>query len=268
MKIAEPLRVGDIVRCIKSFPHRDPRITVPEIGQLYTIRGWDPHFEGSGVYLEEIQNYPSKDHPYSRALRIEPFFYWWQFEVIRRFPFEGLRDGALNPPYHLICKDLSFRELIEMALPEFGVYSISWNSEDRRKNIEAALLNYADEYDYSYLTKTSTLFGIQYSDIDWLGKGKQEAVGLLGRTIVPIHLYKRSRLPVSEASLKKNPRAFRFLEEVLEKRAIPIFLPSGVHQVFSLRSGAICATSNGIVCYITRNKELMNSRLEIIGSIS
>ena len=192
MKIAEPLRVGDIVRCIKSFPHRDPRITVPEIGQLYTIRGWDPHFEGSGVYLEEIQNYPNKDHPYSRALRIEPFFYWWQFEVIRRFPFEGLRDGALNPPYHLICKDLSFRELIEMALPEFGVYSISWNSEDRRKNIEAALLNYADEYDYSYLTKTSTMFGVQYSVIDWLGKGQQEAVGLLGRELVPLHLFKRS----------------------------------------------------------------------------
>ena len=79
-----------------------------------------------------------------------------------------------------------------MALPEFGVYSISWNSEDRRKNIEAALLNYADEYDYSYLTKTSTMFGVQYSDIDWLGKGQQEAVGLLGRKLVPLQLFKRS----------------------------------------------------------------------------
>jgi len=95
MIIAEPLRIGDILRCNTSINHSNPLIAVPQLGHIYTVRGWEDHFEGYGVYLEEITNPQVEQKFLNETIFYEPFLLWWQFEVIRQNPCYGdLRDGG------------------------------------------------------------------------------------------------------------------------------------------------------------------------------
>jgi len=267
MTPVEPLRIGDIVRCVCNTPGNNNNFISPEVGHLYTVRGWDIHFEGFGIYLEEIQNEPNRQHPYSQALKIEPFFYWWQFEVIRRFPFEDLRDGVdrIQPPYHLIYGALDFEGLIETILPEFGVYSLSWNSKCRRKAIDLALMEFKEHYDYSYLMTKRSLFGVDISEVNWYGKGPLRMIAMLGYTLLPFRIFQGGYSSINELDSHTPIYIQALLHKVIMARAIPIINPPGISQVVSVESGAICRTDEGSIFFLNREGTKLNTKLTLIG---
>ena len=268
MIIQEPYRIGDIVRCVKYIPHNNPEISVPKLGAVYTVRGWEDHFEGFGIYLEEIENPRSEQRFFNEMISFEPYFFWWQFEVIRQNPWLGdLRDGARGPDYFSMCLNMNFKELIKSALPEFGVYAMSLNSRERRKCIDLALHQYRNKYDISYILRDRKWYGVSYPEVYWLGFGPMTSIIILGNTILPSSLIKDGYTHIIDSKSTSSCAEKSLLENVIQKGDISIHLPKGISQIISVQSGAICRNEKGEIYFLNRDNELMTDKIDIIGWI-
>lgn len=265
MIIAEPLRIGDILRCTTSIIHPNPLISVPQLGHIYTVRGWEDHFEGYGVYLEEITNPQVEQKFLNETIFYEPFFLWWQFEVVRQNPFYGdIRDGARGPDYFSMCLNLSFKDLLRACLPEFGVYAMSYNSRERRKCIDLALHQFRNEFDLSFIMRQRHWYGISYPEIYWIGFGPVKALRLMGKAVVPNHLFEEGYTSIQN-SKESSSEIQSLLQRVIDRRAIPITFPKGVKKIILIESGAVCKTDEGTIHYLNLNWDILKPETEIIG---